>query len=403
MRKIAFVLSLILTFMIPWEGVLRLPGIGTGSKMMGFLLAVFWLATILVTRQMRKPGPFQMAFFFFVLWNASSAFWSVNPHKSLAQLVTWIQLLALVFIWWDLYTTRTAILAGLQAYILGAYVAIGSAIQNYTAGSAFYPHYSRYSPGQTNPDGFGFLLALGIPVAWYLATSQGTNRIGWFWKSVNYVYVVAALIGIVLSGTRTALIASGLGMAFGLASLTRLRVRTRVVIFLFLTSIIIILLPYVQTLASFQRFGTIGTEIAAGTLHDRTNIWREGFLSFAKHPLLGVGANMYPSVNSWDKAAHNTFLAVLVELGLVGFLLFVTIVGTAIAQALRQPKWEARFWMVVTTVWFLGSSTLTWGPRKSTWLFLSLLVASTALTMPQEESISLVDDSEGELLVPSQA
>ncbi|HLO14156.1 MAG TPA: O-antigen ligase family protein [Anaerolineales bacterium] len=404
MRKIAFVLSLILSFMIPWEGVLRIPGIGNGSKLMGFLLAVFWLATLLVTRQLRRPGPFQMAFFFFVLWNASSVFWSVNPHKSLNQLVTWIQLLALVFIWWDLYTTRTAVLAGLQAYILGSYVAIGSALINYAAGSSFYPHFSRYSPGQTNPDGFGFLMALGIPVAWYLATSQGANRMSSWWKFVNYVYILAALIGIVLSGTRTALIASAFGMAFGLASLTRLQVRTRIAIFVFLTSVIVVLLPYVQTLESFQRFSTIGPELTQGTLHNRTNNWREGLLSFVKHPVLGVGANMYPSVNSWDKAAHNTFLAVLVELGIIGLALFGTVLGIAVSQALKQPKWEAWFWMTVFTVWFLGSSTLTWGPRKSTWLFLSFLVASTALTtIPREEPVSLMDGSERELVVASRA
>ena len=40
-------------------------------------------------------------------------------------------MLLLVFILWDLYTTRSALLAGLQAYILGAYVAVGSAVNNY--------------------------------------------------------------------------------------------------------------------------------------------------------------------------------------------------------------------------------------------------------------------------------
>ena len=140
MRTIALALSLVLNFMIPWEGVIRIAGLGSGVKVMGFVLAVFWLATVLITKRFRKPGPFQIAVTVFVLWHAASVFWSANPNRSLAHVITWIQLLLLVLIWWDLYTTRMAVLAGLQAYILGAYVSLGSAIYNYFSGNVFYDH-----------------------------------------------------------------------------------------------------------------------------------------------------------------------------------------------------------------------------------------------------------------------
>jgi O-antigen ligase len=298
----------------------------------------------------------------------------------------------LAFIWWDLYTTRTSILAGLQAYILGAYVSIGSAIANYLSGRVFYTHYQRYSAGETNPDGFGFILALGIPVAWYLASSKNTKGISNWLRSVNYAYIVLAFVGIALSGTRTALIASIVGMVFGLASLTRVRLWVRVAILLLLVSSALYLIPYVQNLRSFQRLGTTATELTEGDLNNRTNNWREGFAAFAEHPILGIGGNMYPTINTWAKAAHNTFLAVLVELGLIGFMIFAAILLIAFAEAWRQPKWEALFWMTALAVWSIGSSTLTWGHRKPTWLFLSLLVASAAVYKQREEVLSLADD-----------
>jgi purine-cytosine permease-like protein len=170
------VLSLVLIFIIPWEGVINLPGLGTagsstGAKFFGLAVAAFWLATVVVTGQFRRPGPFHIMVWLFVLWNALSAFWSADVNRTVDQVATWAQLLVLVFILWDLYSTRAALLAGLQAFILGEYVAVGSAVANFLSGSVFYTHYQRFSPGDTNPDGFGFILALGIPVelAWRLA------------------------------------------------------------------------------------------------------------------------------------------------------------------------------------------------------------------------------------------
>jgi O-antigen ligase len=382
-------LSLVFIFVIPWEGV-ELPGLGAIAKLGGFVVGAFWVATVLLTGRFRKPGPFHIAVFLFVLWNGVTVFWSANPGETVGQVLTWAQLLIFVFILWDLNTTRTTLLAGLQAYVLGAYVALGSALSNYLAGSAFYTNYQRFSPGDTNPDGFGFILVLGMPVAWYLAASQSAIRTSNLLKLVNYAYIPAALLGIALSGTRTSLIATIPAMAFGLASLTRLRLAARIVVFLLLMSAVLILLPYVQTLESFQRLGTTGTELTEGDLNNRTNNWREGLASFAEHPLLGIGSNMYRSVNSLGKVAHNSYLSVLVELGLIGFALFAMILTIAFIQAWGQPKWDARFWLSLLAVWAIGASTLTWEHRKSTWLFLGLIIVNAALTTHRAEAAAVV-------------
>lgn len=404
MRTSALALSLVFIFMIPWEGVVSLPGLGTagsstGARLMGLAVAAFWLATVVVTGQFRKPGPFHIMVWLFVLWNALSVFWSADVDRTVTLLVTWAQLLVLVFILWDLYTTRAALLAGLQAFILGEYVAVGSAVASFLTGKVFYTHYQRYSSGDTNPDGFGFILALGIPVAWYLAASKSTTRMSGLLKLVNYAYIPAAFLGLALSGTRTALIASVVGMAFGLASLTRLRLTARTAIFLLLTSALLILLPHVQTLRSFQRLGTTYVELTEGDLNQRTGLWREGLASFEEHPLVGVGSNMYRSVNSRDKVAHNSFLSVLVEVGLIGFVLFGIIMTIAVIQALGQPKWDSRFWLTVLAVWAIGASSLTWEHRKTTWLFLSLLIVSAALTSHRDEAAPLVRRNEPEAQV----
>jgi hypothetical protein len=177
MRKVVFGLSLILVFTIPWEGAFHLPGLGTTATVMGLIVGACWLFMILVIGQMRRPVPFLFAFAGFVAWVALTTFWSPDPLESLGSVYLWLQTLLFVFILWDLYRTKAALLAGLQAYVFGAYTAVFGAVLNYAQTNAFYSHEDRYSLGNTNPDGYGFILALGIPVACYLAASAEVPKV----------------------------------------------------------------------------------------------------------------------------------------------------------------------------------------------------------------------------------
>ncbi len=387
LRRHAFMLSLVFIFLIPWEGV-ELPSLGAVAKYGGFIAAAFWFATLLRSGSIRAPGAFQATVFAFTVWNALSVLWSVDPAESLGRAMTWAQLFMFVLMLWDLYTTRAAVLAGLQAYVLGAYVAVGSAFANFLGGETFYSHYDRFSSGDTNPDGFAFILALGLPGAWYLASSKSTSKLQRVLQVVNFSYVPAALLGISLSGTRAALIATIPAMAFGLSSLMRLGRAPRIAVVLLLASSLLLLLGRVETLTSFQRFSTIPSELAEGDLNNRTKNWLEGLTTFSKHPLLGIGSNTYRSQNSFRKVAHNSYLSVLVEVGLIGLALFGAILTIAVVQAFGQPLWERSFWLSLLAVWALGASTLTWEHRKSTWLFLSLVVASGALARERADPVA---------------
>ncbi len=396
MRKYAYWLTLVLIFMMPWEGAVRFPGAGTLIKFTGFGVAGFWLLTVFFTGQLRKPDLYMLLVTIFMCWNAFSIFWTTNTSRTLTQLITWAQLLIMIYIIWDLLTTRTAVFAGLQAYVLGTYVAIGSAISNYFAGDSFYSNYERFSAGDTNPDGFGFLLALGIPVAWYLTSVKTTSKWGPLLRWVNFAFIPAVLFGLALSGTRTALIASVVGMSFGLLSLTRIRPLVRFAFVLPALAIaIIVLLPRVQNMKSFERFGTISNEIATGTLNERLILWRDGYEAFLEHSIVGVGSNNYRSINSLGKVAHNSYISVLVELGVVGFTIFALILGNAFIKAWQLPRWHSIFFLTVLVVWAIGASTLTWEARKTTWLFLTLISVSAALPHRQTAPEPLFEPDDG--------
>lgn len=389
MRKTVYWLSLVMIFTIPWEGAFHLPGFGTAATIMGLIVTALWIALVAMTGQMRRPVTFLVVTSVFVIWVAITAYWSADPVQSVGAVLRWIQSLIFTFIIWDLYRTRPAILAGLQAYVLGTYVSIGGAFINYLGSHAYYTHYDRFAVGDTNPDGYGFIVALGVPVACYLAAAPETSRRA---RLVNLGYLPAAFIGIALSGTRTASIAAAVGLLFGLALLTRAKPSARLAVIFILAAAMLVVIPIVKPLKSFQRLGTTGTEITQGDLNGRTEQWKQGFAAFSEHPLFGVGTDQYRSVNTLDKVAHNTYLSVLVEEGLVGFVLFAAILWIVFRTAWRQPKWDRRFWLTVLAVWAIGASTLTWEHRKTTWLFMTLIVAAGALRpTPEDRSRDRLD------------
>jgi O-antigen ligase len=396
LRTIAFWLSLVLIFSIPAEAVVEYPVLGSASRVIGIALATFWIGTVVVTGRFRKLTPFHIALLVFICWNALSIFWSANADRTVEHILTWIQLFLMIFILWDLYTTRETILAGLQMYVLGCYIALGSTIINFLIGNTFY--YERYSAAGTSPDDLGAILAIGIPMAWYLANSKRNSKFSYLLKVVNYAYIPAALMGISLSATRLALVATIPGIVFGLASLTQVKLSTRITIFLFLIVAAYYLLPLIPQ-ESFQRLGTTGTEISSGDLNGRVELWRQGIVAFEEHPLLGVGSNMYRSVNTENKVAHNSFISVLVELGLVGIVLFGITLAIAIRQIFGQPTWDTRLWLAVLAGWAVAASTLTWEYRKPTWLFLSLIIANAALIRHGEEIIEPVRNNTSEAQV----
>ena len=131
MRRLAFWLSLGLIFVIPWENSVDVGSLGTVGRGVGMLAAVVWVASVVLAGRSRRLHEFHAVFFFFVTWNVASVVWSQDVNATLDRIVTYAQLFVLALIVWDLYETAEALEPGLQAYVLGALVSVGSIVYNY--------------------------------------------------------------------------------------------------------------------------------------------------------------------------------------------------------------------------------------------------------------------------------
>lgn len=68
----------------------------------------------------------------------------------------------------------------------------------------------------------------------------------------------------------------------------------------------------------------------------RVESWYEGVQMFRQHPLFGVGAGNYTDYN--PLTAHNSFVLVLAELGIIGFTVWLAIVGYSFRMALAPLR-----------------------------------------------------------------
>ncbi len=372
MRVAALWLSFVLVFTIPWEDTFTVPELGTLTRVIGVLAATIWLGSTLSDLRFRRPHPYHIAVFLFVLWNVLSLFWSMGVERTEQQIRTYVQLAILAWILWDLYTTPGALRMALEAYILGAYVAIASTILNYLAGQKISAYEERYAGSNVNANDLALILALAIPLAWHLAVSAGKGRKFSLFTLLNYAYVPAALFAIILTASRTALFALVPAIVYIGATANRLKLLYRILILAALVGI----LPLVPQ-STADRLATTGDSISQGDLGGRGRLWLGSWAIFSEHPLLGVGSGSLKI--DLGAVAHNTFLSVLGELGLIGFSFFVAMLAIVAYQAANQPKWLSWLWLTVLAIWVIGAFTLTWEYRKTTWLFLSLIVISASL------------------------
>jgi O-antigen ligase len=182
---------------------------------------------------------------------------------------------------------------------------------------------------------------------------------------------------------------------FMLGSFTRLKPVMRIAIAIGVMAAFYFIQPFVPQ-SSIDRLSTVSTELEGGDLSGRRTIWDEGLEQFWNNPLLGTGSGAFKAaVNFKDKAAHNVYVSLLVEVGLIGLMLFGLVIAVSAYHTRYLPRWEAAFWLALIVSWLIGNYTGSWELKKHTWLFFSLVIVSANL-LPQDES----EAESGEVMVP---
>jgi O-antigen ligase len=262
----------------------------------------------------------------------------------------------------------------LRSYLIGCCVSIALLFVSYVMGLTI-SNSGRYTGGGMNANNLALLLDIGIIIAAYLATSH-TSQL----KITYYLFILPAALGILLTGSRAGTI--GLVASLTIAFIISWSVSWKSVLLVVLTvGFAAWLIPSIVPSTLLERV-TEGT--TAHTFVERQVQWNAGLQSWREVPITGVGAGAfiaavtakgYPAL-----VAHNTFVQILVDNGIVGMTLMVVIWGLLARLAWCLPPRERFLWLGVGGVWIVVAMSTSLEYFKITWFLYAWIMLQPSIS-----------------------
>ena len=388
----------LLIFAVPWGSVreIRLGAmtVGVTEALVGLVLAA-WLAKMIATREIKTVHPpLLLSLLTFLGAIFLSLTVTLSLQYSLKEVLKWLEVLGIYLFVVNVIGRREAkvivlliLLAGISQALLGIYQFFGR------VGPEWFLLFDRFMRAHgtfEQPNPYGGYLGLILPLAYSLLIASlawhrlDTNKIrasstrSWPFAFLFYGVTFAVIaIALIMTWSR------GAWLGFIAAFIVMNVVRSRRAAALF--ALALILLSFVVVMGGLQllpeaitqRFLDFlpflgGVDIrrvevtpANFAVIERLAHWQAGWDMFSEHPWLGVGIGNYEPVYPayalprWDEPlghAHNYYLNIAAEAGLVGLGAYLILWAAVFWQAWQVVRRTSGYWQGVA-VGILGILT----------------------------------------------
>ena len=351
--------------------------------LVGLVLAA-WLARMVALREVKTiHPPLLLPLLIFLGAILLSLTGALSLKYSLKEILKWLEVLGVYLFVANVIEKERArivvlfmLLAGIGQALLGFYQFLGRVGPGaFVVLGRFVRAYGTFE--QPNP--YGGYLGLVLPLAWGLLL--GTGKLGYWRLDIGYS---VAILGLATMGT--ALIMSwsrgawlGFAAAFVLMNLAHSRRAAVLFALICLLAASVLLLGSIQALPQsiMQRitdflpylrvFDVRGVKLtdANYAVVERMAHWQAAWGMFNDRPWLGVGIGnyepVYPaySLPGWTEPlghAHNYYLNIAAEAGLIGLAAYLVLWGAAFWQAWKIIRMTQGYWRGVA-VGILGVLT----------------------------------------------
>jgi exopolysaccharide production protein ExoQ len=356
-------ISILTVIVFSWLPVIFLPnepilseemeaGIGAYIRIGSlFLMGIVGTVKFLqLRRQQRGPHRFDLlllgAFIFFAL---VSTLYSIDQSMSFVRAASFCAFFAFLLglYYWLTDTDHVSqVLDLLFAFIAVCTIANVFSLIALPSQAWYWAAENRFKGLWDHPNAMGAFCMISYPVCLW-KYSRSTRWIRWF--------VIAILVAVaamhVLTGSRTSMIAAGVGI-FLWVLMTKQRLKS----ILFLAASILIAVALIQQNPTrFER------EYDLDTFTGRTEIWNSAYVLLMERPFLGYGYDVEskvfedsrfyrPELKFWSGTAkismHNGYLSVAVGLGFPGLILWAVILLLPFLRGVRLPWGEDKAFVV---------------------------------------------------------
>lgn len=322
-------------FIVPFDAIAGQIGAGgtTLTKLVGMWAIAGLMVVGLMERRLGRPPLAALWWSLFILWGILSAAWAVSPEMVFQRLPMALSLFALYLVAVSFRPSRS------ELYRICLLIVVGGAMAA-AAGYLFGVEDAErgrlvLGDRDTNPNSLG--AALIIPFALALAGAVGSRGAVQRAMAVGLVGLIG--VGIFISASRAALLALIVTI---LVFLYRVKLRWQILA----PAVVLSALAGMMPDTFYRRIGIVLTgEDATGA--GRTEIWKTGLKTLEEFGLFGAGLDNF--LEAWDRtvaygpldwarAAHNVYLKVWVELGILGLVLLLAALGSHLLAVHRARK-----------------------------------------------------------------
>jgi O-antigen ligase len=380
-------------FLLPFEGVLVVTDASQGpgptiTRFLGLFTILVLVAKGAVEKKLKSPDKIATWWTLFILYAFLSVVWAIQPEFVYPRLPTALGLL-LVYLVVSSYQVQkndyeTIKTMALMGGFLTALIMVYQFVSSTAIASRMALSMGDVESG-LNKQGFDLLIPMAIGIGKMMEDKTKLWR-----KGVFGLMVVVCIFAVIITGSRGNLSAV-LGMVLVcIVSVKGLKNKILISgLFVLATALII---PFIPPFV-IDRIQEAISSHASG----RSDIWFVGWKSLEKYWFFGAGLDNFtkaytefiaytPVFIGVDRASHNIFVGLLVELGLVGISIMLVAMIThyrAIRTELLQSDNDrlmlyAAFWGIIISGL---SQDILW--YKSFWLLWILIVMHKYVMRPQ--------------------
>jgi O-antigen ligase len=334
--------------------VARLPAVSVAANAAGLMVAFAWFAAlhqrrVVLAELLRRHVRLFLALVLLIVWFALSLAWSEDTSLGLPRLWRWPVIALLILVVSTTVTRPEHVRWLLIAFVIGAVLSVtigflnsglnvvDDGIERATATDG------RLQGGAGDPN---FLAAGLIPATVAAGALMGTVR-GHGWRLLLAAAIAIMAVGLVATQSRGALVAAGVAVVAGLVAFKRQRAYFVAIVTIVVSCGVLWFMAYPTAWTRVTSFDDGG----AG----REDLWRVADRMAQDHPVIGVGLYNFRArsadyvrepgslesvrlIAERPHVAHNTYLELLAETGLVGFILYMSVIGACLAALRRAAR-----------------------------------------------------------------
>lgn len=364
-------------FLTPLESISIVQGGGFSLSKLAFLIFLFAFAINLCRHKVTvRTNKFLSAMALYALWCGITCIFSINMEASFERWLNFvIPSLILIFIVNATFTNTEVVEKSMWAYIFGsfipAYVLLQFALNPLALVYDVNTAGDRVTALANDQNELSTLLCISIVYCFYLIKNSPKKI-----KRILLGGIIFLLfLSILMTGSRTGAVVGGFIILLGSISILKKYVVLMVVMFPILGGLIMKYVPE----SNINRILETDEQLSDHDLTGRGYIWEKGWQAFMEDGSLvqGVGYDQFrellQNTYGWNKAPHNTYLATLIELGIIGLILFLYLLYIAFFASLKLVRrYHSLFYFSFLIPVLLPMMTLGLSTRR--WIFISLFI-----------------------------